>query len=195
MVRIETLSGDRLDAALDDLARLRIAVFREWPYLYDGDAEYEARYLERYRHADNSVLIAAFDDSSLVGASTGAPLQSEEEAFRRPFEQRGDDVSSIFYFAESVLMPDYRGRGLGHAFFDAREAHARGCGNFRQSVFCSVIRPSDHPARPKEARSLDPFWRKRGYEPLPGYIAEFPWKDVGDSTETNKPMQFWGHTL
>jgi hypothetical protein len=33
-------SGE-LEAALDDLARLRIAVFADWPYLYEGDAAYE----------------------------------------------------------------------------------------------------------------------------------------------------------
>ena len=35
-VRIETLTGAALTEALDDVARLRIAVFRDWPYLYDG---------------------------------------------------------------------------------------------------------------------------------------------------------------
>ena len=37
-----------LEAALGDVAALRIAVFRDWPYLYDGDADYEARYLDTY---------------------------------------------------------------------------------------------------------------------------------------------------
>ena len=31
---------------LEDVAHLRIAVFREFPYLYDGDPGYEARYLQ-----------------------------------------------------------------------------------------------------------------------------------------------------
>ena len=35
--------GDELRARLDDLARLRIAVFRAWPYLYDGDTQATAK--------------------------------------------------------------------------------------------------------------------------------------------------------
>ena len=33
---LEILSGAALLPHLDDVARLRIAVFRDWPYLYDG---------------------------------------------------------------------------------------------------------------------------------------------------------------
>ena len=36
-ITLETLSGAALLPCLDDVARLRIAVFRDWPYLYDGD--------------------------------------------------------------------------------------------------------------------------------------------------------------
>ncbi|MFP5511018.1 MAG: GNAT family N-acetyltransferase, partial [Alphaproteobacteria bacterium] len=41
MIRVAALTGAGLEAALDDVARLRIAVFRDWPYLYDGDLAYE----------------------------------------------------------------------------------------------------------------------------------------------------------
>jgi hypothetical protein len=40
-------AGTEIAGVVDDLARLRVTVFRDWPYLYDGDAEYERRYLER----------------------------------------------------------------------------------------------------------------------------------------------------
>ena len=45
-IEVLALTGDALEAALDDVARLRIAVFRAWPYLYDGHLDYERRYLE-----------------------------------------------------------------------------------------------------------------------------------------------------
>jgi hypothetical protein len=54
------------------------------------------------------------------------------------------------------------------------------------------MRPDGHPSRPSGHRPLDPFWRKRGYRPLPGMIAHFSWLDVGETAETSKPMQFWG---
>ena len=32
----------------DDIASLRLKVFKDFPYLYDGNIEYEHKYLERY---------------------------------------------------------------------------------------------------------------------------------------------------
>jgi GNAT superfamily N-acetyltransferase len=188
------LSGAECDAALDDVALLRIAVFRDWPYLYDGDLEYERRYLSAFRASDRAVLVGAFDGAKLVGASTGAPLTDHADDFAAAFDGQGHDLASVFYCAESVLLPTYRGQGVGHRFFDLREAHARAAG-FAHCAFCSVQRPADHPARPDGYRALDGFWRARGYAPLDGAIARFPWKDLGDTEETLKPLQFWIRTL
>jgi hypothetical protein len=44
-VTVRALTGPELEAALDGVASLRIAVFRDWPYLYDGSLDYEREYL------------------------------------------------------------------------------------------------------------------------------------------------------
>ncbi len=194
MVEIRCLTGEDLKNALDDLARLRIKVFRDWPYLYEGSMAYEAGYLQRYANSAEAVIVGAFDGDRLVGAATGEPLGGEVAAFSRPLREKGYDPSGIFYMAESVLDPAYRGQGLGHRFFDEREAHARRLG-FREAVFCAVIRPDDHPLRPPDYRPLDPFWQKRGYEKLDGVIVRFPWTDIGERGETDKPMQVWFRKL
>lgn len=193
-MRVEVLHGAALDAVLDDLARLRITVFRDWPYLYDGDLEYERRYLEVYRQSASAVLVGAFDCETLVGAATGTPMADHADDFAAAFDGSGFDLSDIFYCAESVLLPDYRGRGIGHRFFDLRENRARSAG-FQVSAFCAVKRPDDHPMRPADYSPLDPFWRKRGYQPLEGAVAWFGWKDVGEDVETDKPLQVWVRRL
>ncbi len=193
MVAVRALTGAALDSALDDVAALRIAVFRDWPYLYDGDLAYERDYLRAYA-APGAVVVGAFDGARLVGAATGAPMEDHAADFAAAFAQRPEPLNQIFYCAESVLLPAYRGHGLGHAFFDEREAQARRLGR-RWSAFCSVIRPDDHPARPPDYRPLDGFWRKRGYAPLPGAVAQFRWKDIGDVDQTAKPLQFWMRAL
>ncbi|SDK62708.1 GNAT family N-acetyltransferase [Paracoccus chinensis] len=189
MITTRILTGEAVAGALDDLARLRIAVFRDWPYLYDGDRAYEREYLKAYT-APGAVVVAALDGNRIVGAATGAPMEDHAEDFAAAFADRPERLEDIFYCAESVLLPEYRGHGLGHAFFDGREEQARSLGR-RYSAFCSVIRPADHPARPADYRPLDGFWRKRGYEPLPGVIASFHWRDLGDAEETTKQLQFW----
>lgn len=191
---LETLTGARLRAALPDLARLRIAVFRDWPYLYDGDPAYEARYLRAYAESPGALVVGAFHGDTLVGAATAAPLEDHAGELGSAFTGRGYDLSDILYCGESVLLPAWRGRGIGHAFFDRREAHGRALGR-ALSCFCAVVRPADHSARPAAYRPLDAFWRKRGYAPVDGMVAALSWKDVGDAAETAKPMQFWMRAL
>lgn len=189
--KIEILQGQAFSDALHSLAQLRIKVFRDWPYLYDGDVEYEAQYLERFRNAKNAFLAVVLDGDELVGATTAAPLSGEVDEFKAPFEKVGIDVADVFYFAESLLLTEFRGLGLGHRFFDLREAHAARLGDFKHAAFCSVVRPSDHPRKPHDYRALDDFWRKRGYQPIEDLTTEFSWKDVGESHESDKLMQFW----
>lgn len=189
-VAIRPLSGAEVTAALDDLARLRIAVFAAWPYLYDGDREYEARYLAEYAAAPGAVLVAAFDGARIVGAATAAPMLHQKAEFRAPFEARGIDTASLFYFGESVLLPEYRGAGIGHAFFDHREDAARAAGA-QTACFAAVIRSADHPARPACYRPLDGFWQARGYALIPGLVTQLAWKEHGAAQETPKPMQYW----
>lgn len=189
MIRTAVLTGDAVGTVLDDLARLRIAVFRDWPYLYDGDPDYERAYLQVYQ-APGAVVVAAYDGTRMVGAATGAPMEHHARDFAAAFTARPEPLEQIFYCAESVLLPEYRGHGLGHAFFDAREAQGRALGR-SFCAFCSVIRPADHPLRPEGYRPLDGFWRGRGYAPLPGVVASFEWKDHDQPATTRKPLQFW----
>lgn len=187
---ILSLTGRQIEPHVDAVADLRIQVFREFPYLYDGDAAYEGRYLRKYAESPLSLFVLAMDGPAVVGASTALPLADADDEFQRPFKENGFDVASVFYFGESVLDTRYRGHGIGHCFFDEREAFAARNG-FRMTTFCAVDRPKDHPARPAGYRPLDAFWTKRGYERRPDLLTEYAWKDIGDEDETQKPMVFW----
>lgn len=190
-LRVASLTGTALQDGIAAAGRLRIAVFRHWPYLYDGSMDYESEYLSKFATAEGAVIVAAYDSETIVGCATAAPLAEVEEEFSAPFRARGWDISRLFYCGESVLLPEYRGRGLGHAFFDHREAQAQSLGGFAHSTFCAVVRQPQHPLRPGDYVPLDAFWSKRGYARAEGVTTHFTWKDVDQEAETAKLMQFW----
>jgi GNAT superfamily N-acetyltransferase len=190
-LRIERVSGEGLERYIPDLARLRIEVFREFPYLYDGTLDHEREYLRTYAGVPDSVIVLAIDGERVVGASTGLPMEAETDEVKRPFLEQRYEPAAIFYFGESVLERAYRGQGIGVRFFEEREAHARGLGRFAWACFCAVQRPADHPRRPPDYVPLDDFWRRRGYAKHPELSTTFSWREVGEQTQSPKPMVFW----
>ena len=189
--RVQRLSGNAIAPYLPELARLRIQVFREFPYLYQGDTAYEEKYLKIHAGAPDSVLVLVQDGERVVGASSGLPLAAEPPWVIEPFLALGSDPRRIFYYGESVLLPEYRGRGLGKRFFEEREAHARGLGRFDLTCFCAVERPTDHPRWPVGYRPLDTLWNRCGFVKHPELRATFSWRDLDEDAESPKPMTFW----
>ena len=184
------LVGSEIEAHVERLAELRIAVFREWPYLYDGTLEYERKYLAKLAASPHGYAVLARDGDTIVGASTAMPLTDADPEFQKPFQEAGLDPEDYFYFGESVLLPDYRGRGAGGKFFEEREAQAHFLA-FPSSCFCAVVRPQDHPSRPADYESLDRLWTRRGFQRHPELVARFSWRDLGEAQETEKQLEFW----
>jgi len=175
---------------LDTLADLRIRVFREWPYLYDGSADYERDYLRHYAASKESVCVLAREGERIVGASTGLPLRDADEAFRAPFAGGEFPLDSVYYFGESVILPAYRGRGTGSAFFRLRERQARDFGA-RYAAFCAIDRAPDDPRRPADARPPDAFWHRLGYRKRPELQARLSWSEVDQAAESDHTLTFW----
>ena len=189
-LRLETLAGPALRAALPALARLRTIVFAEWPYLYDGDDAQESAYLESFATGPGAALVVAFDGATPVGMATCQPLAEAHAPVQAAFRRRGLDPARYCYFGESVLLPAFRGRGAGVGFFAAREAHAKALG-LPAAAFCAVVRNANDPRRPADYTPLDGFWRRRGYQPRPDLSCVFAWKEIGDDRETPHSLGFW----
>lgn len=186
----ETLAGPALHPLLPALAGLRIAVFRDWPYLYEGDEAYERDYLRAYADAPGAAIVVCRDGDAVVGAATCEPMEQAHAPVREAFRAAGLDPAAFCYFGESVLLAPYRGRGAGVRFFERREAHARALGLAR-AAFCAVVRDANDPRRPAGHVPLDAFWRRRGYAPQPELIVSFSWKEVGAAAETPHMLSFW----
>lgn len=188
-------TGRGFAEVFDALAALRIAVFRDYPYLYEGTVAYEKAYLQTYADAERAFLLAVYDGEQMVGATTCIPLADETVEVKKPFLDAGYALETVFYFGESILLPAYRGRGLGHRFFDEREGHAASFGTYALTCFCAVQRPGNHPLRPPGYQPLDAFWAKRGYRKTPELQSVFAWPDIGETQPSEKPMLYWTRPL
>lgn len=187
---IEVLRGAEIEVQLEALAALRIAVFRDWPYLYEGTLDYELHYLQMYLDCADSQAVLVWDGDRCVGASTVLPLTAAPLDLQQPFITAGMDLERIDYFGESVLLQAYRGRGLGVKFFELREAHARSLG-LATCAFCAVDRRDDDPRKPAGYVPNDAFWMHRGYRKTPQLQATMHWPDIGETASSAKSMTFW----
>jgi GNAT superfamily N-acetyltransferase len=191
MINVQAFTGAAVTPHLDAVAALRIAVFRDWPYLYDGDRDYESNYLATYAKSPESLFVLAFDGERVIGAATGIPLVDEVASFQQPFIERGIDLASVFYFGESVLLRPYRGQGLGHRFFNEREGYARRLGRFAMTAFCSVERAAADPRRPDGFRPNDAFWTSRGYARQDDMLCHVDWQELGHEAQSAHALRFW----
>ena len=100
--------GPEITPWLDDVARLRLAVFRDWPYLYEGAPSYEETYLAAYADSPGAAVIAAIDGDRAVGCATCQPMTEANARVQAAFRGRGLDPARYCYYGESVLLPDSR---------------------------------------------------------------------------------------
>jgi GNAT superfamily N-acetyltransferase len=187
-----SLQGEQIRPYLNDLAQLRIRIFYDFPYLYDGDAEYEEKYLKTYMMSPQSQVTLAVDNSSVVGATTCIPILDEVDELIEPLKKIEIDLSRTMYFGESILMDSYRGQGIGKKFFHVREQHAHKVfPDLHATLFCSVQREPDHPLRPVDYAPLDDFWKSMGYVKHDQLLASLKWKDRDQSHSTPKQLTYW----
>jgi hypothetical protein len=188
------LTGGEVLPYIGDIAALRCSVFREYPYLYDGNQEAEAVYLSNYSNSDDVLLVLAKVEERVVGVSTCMAMSGSDSAFKKPFLDRNIPIDDLCYFGESVLLPEFRGMRIGHQFFDLRENWSRERG-FKANYFCSVIRPDIHPFKPADYWTHDFFWQKRGYWKIEDLIAQLEWREINDpeGAESLHKLVFWSN--
>lgn len=189
-VSIKCFKGAEIHPFIEDLANLRIKIFCDYPYLFDGDMDYEQKYLQTYADSAHCLMVTVFDGNRIIGVSTAIPLQYEVAEIKQPFHAAGLPVKEFFYLGESVLLPEYRGRGIYRQLFQHRETAAREQG-FKHTVFIAVTRDTDDPRRPSEYVALDTVWQYFGYQRHPTLATKFSWKELGEESESLKPMHYW----
>ena len=192
---ITVLRGNEILPFIPAIAQLRIDVFREYPYLYEGDLAYEERYLKMYSLSEHAMIVLAKEGDQVIGAITGVPIVESMDEIKELFLEKKLTTAGVYYLGEIVLLKPYRKKKIGFAMYEEFEKTVRKMGSYHQIALCEIDRSSTDPKRPREYTSLDDFWTKQGYVKHPSLITHFSYLEIGNSEETLHPMVFWTKNL
>jgi GNAT superfamily N-acetyltransferase len=179
---------------VDDLATLRLEIFPEYPYLYQGRREDELAYLGSYAETPDACVILACDGLTVVGAATGMPLVYEDAQMRAAFAATTFPLNEVYYVGELLFLPAYRNCGLGRKLLAQLESRIRSLGSYRYLTCATVERPDDHPLRPRDYTPITRFLARTGFVRLHGVTTHFMWREI-DGVKRDHCMQFWSKEL
>lgn len=186
----QILTGSAVRDCLNEIASLRLEIFREFPYLYDGLRDDELNYLKLYADAPEAFVVIVSDAEKVVGAATGIPLRHENRELIDPFVGTAYPVDEIFYVGELLFYPEYRNRGMGMQLVQMLEEKVRSYSTYRYLTCATVVRPEDHPLRPADYIPIGRFLAHTGFNLLPGITMSFTWLET-DGVRRSHPMNFW----
>jgi len=191
----ESHVGPAIAPFVREMAEFRIRGFRAFPYLYEGTTAYEEKYLQGYVKEPRALLVRVLDGEQVIAVATSTPLASSAdivaEAPQR-FAAAGHDPKSFYYYAEILVNPAYRGRGVARRVYEERERHARAWG-YRHLCLAVVERPEGHPLKPKDYAPPERIWIRDGFEKSAIRFA-YEWPTIqpdGTIVEQQNPMVFW----
>jgi ribosomal protein S18 acetylase RimI-like enzyme len=195
MLKIIAFRGEEVLPCLDEVAALRIEIFREWPYLYEGDIKTEKNYLKVYVDTKDSVLVLAKDHEKIVGVVMGLPVADSMKQIQKEYQRQNVSMDGIFYLADAIIFAPYRGQGIGTRMLQTFENSVLEMQKYGQISCCEIVRDQNHPLKPKEYQSLDAFWDHLGFLVSPGWQTSFDYLDIGNTEETPHPMRFRRKTI
>jgi GNAT superfamily N-acetyltransferase len=193
-VSIESVTGGVIRDILPDLVNLRLTIFREYPYLYAGEEADELRYLAHYGTTDDGMVLLARHEGKTIGAITGIPLSAEDDALVRPFRERGDGAGGCYYVGEALLLPGWRGEGVGSRLLDALIHTVSGWGRYRRLACATIHRNPHDPRQPAGHIPIDGFCFRHGFVRHPELAALIPWREI-DGRVLSHELVFWMRTL
>ena len=174
-----------------EIAQLRIEIFKEFPYLYQGSFDYERNYLCRYIEASDSLVCLVKQGDIIAGMTTAISLAQEDQDIKGQYQEQGYIPEHTCYFGESIIKKEYRNYGVGKQFFKIREEFAiENIPKLKHTTFCAVKRDHSHPLRPENYFDLSEFWSKQGYQKTESHI-KMKWKDINKDKEDYKKLMIW----
>ncbi|MFA8450044.1 MAG: GNAT family N-acetyltransferase [Bacteroidales bacterium] len=193
---IDFLKKEQIKEVIPFLSKLRIKIFKEYPYLYDGDLEYEKEYLNTYANSKNAFVISLSLNNRIIGACTAIPLLEEVDEFKTPLTKENYKIEELFYIGEIILEKEFRNCGKGKELMQTAITYIKNnYPKYKKIIICTVNRDNNSYPIPNEYKDLKYLWEKFNFKKLERPIAYFSWKEINETEESLKPMNFWITTV
>jgi hypothetical protein len=190
----EVLSGHEVIPYLDRLGELRIAVFSEYPYLYDGSIEAEKNYLKMYAQSKSSLVVLSKIDKKIIGFIAGLPFtESLDNDYKDSFLTEVPIEKTVFYLGEILIQIPYRRNKIGNQLFQLFE-HQLKLKGYKKILGCTVIREANSDKQ-EEGFSIEQLIISKGAAKCADLIQRIGWKEVGKDESTEHFMQYWEKEL
>lgn len=199
MFNIFIHKGEHIKKFISCVSQLRLDMFREFPYLYQGTYEYEKKYMEGYANNSKSMLGLAYAEKTLAGVFTGMPLISDSEIVKDSkllFIANNIDPSSYYYYGEVLVLPQFRRLRLPNLLSSRMDFEAKNMG-FDNACFMAVSRSDDHPLKPKEYVKPDKLWERYGYKKM-NLCAKYHWPTIHSDASVKDEeniLEYWHKPL
>lgn len=190
MINVVPFTDESLKEFILSIIDLRIEVFAEYPFLYEGDRKFEEKYLQKFNTMKDSIIAIAFDGDKIIGAGTGHPFTYERENFKELFKKHDRDPKDYYFIGEVLLQKPYRAQGLGKQIYAQIEAYVRKLGCYPHISLFTILRPDNHPKKPENYFSLISYWEKLGFTKHPELIETATYQEVGEKEKSPKEMIF-----
>lgn len=196
---LKVLTSDQVNTYLNDIASFRIKYFKDFPYMYEGNMDYEQKYIGGFVKDKKAILVVAVKDNQIVAVSTALPLISDADILGdapKKFLEKGLNPKDFFYYGEIIIKPEYRGLGVAKAIMSIQEAFAKNL-NYKKITLSTVVRSKDDPRAPIDYISSDIVWHNLGFKKEDIFM-EYEWPTIIDQVTVRSienRMVFWTKTI
>lgn len=194
-IRFETYRGEEINSHIKEITDLALAVYREYPYLYEGTADEYMPILALNGNSSCGLACLVYDNGELIGVALGMPAAEVRKHYLEPLLRVSslEEVQTSFYLAEMLLFQEYRSNGLGKQIYLALEQLVKAEGSFNRIYFCNIVESDQNPLRPNEYVSFDDFWpmQQLGFDKCESLTFNAFWQNIGETDVTPHQQVYW----
>lgn len=175
---IKIFTGESLENLRSFVVNLRITIFKEYPYLYEGNVKEENAYFDWFSKLPNTAIAVAYLDAKPIGFTSGTSFVDFDEHFQGSvdiFTKAKLEAKNYYYFPEILILPEHDNDLINYRLFEALENHAKKL-NYKSGCFVTEEHES-HPLKPQDYKPLDYLWHLLDYTKS-ALIINFSWSTI-----------------